>query len=164
MNPILIPKTDRSAPTGTTQQANPSQKRAFEIVNATKEAKSLRDKLDGLQRTSAATARELGRILFQLKGKLPHGDWETFLKEQLNLKIRAVRNYIRIWSETKHCESINEYYETDHQAHVQLVTAHIAGGLNKALADRPLDPIALDISEKALTKLLSFIQQQRKTQ
>src|SRR4051812_25111866 len=53
----------------------------------------------GLARTTTGKAVEVGRLLTEAKGLLPHGEWAAWLREHCRISHRTASRYMRLASD-----------------------------------------------------------------
>lgn len=67
-------------------------------TNAISEITSLHDQIVAAARTSLDSAIRIGELPAGIKKTLRHGDWGTWVKQNLPFTIRTATNYLRVFS------------------------------------------------------------------
>ncbi|MDQ8192450.1 DUF3102 domain-containing protein [Roseibacillus persicicus] len=101
VHPLLVP-------TGPTSEQEDS-----ELLHKENKARELNQTINSMAKKTVNLARDLGKLLAELKEAKPHGTWEDYTKNQLNIHPRSASTYIRIWEETKSYPSLEEYAKSE---------------------------------------------------
>jgi hypothetical protein len=68
-----------------------------EFDDLVKEVNALHDEISKLSITSANRAIEIGKVIFQLRGRIPRPQWRKWVEANLTFSYRSAKRYLRIF-------------------------------------------------------------------
>lgn len=109
-NNIIKPNFDNTPSAApNTSSADPDHTTGSDIDRL----KELHGKLTALAKKSFKLAREAGEILCRLKNQKNHGEWESYVEQEVGIHPRTASNYMRIWNETSDPQTLEKMLKSE---------------------------------------------------
>lgn len=76
-------------------------------MDRTKQIVELHEQILASMRRSLRTATEIGKLLADQKAELNHGEWESWVRDNLPFSVATARNYRKLYAERNRLKSLN---------------------------------------------------------